>query len=393
MKRALIALTLAAALAPPALAQPAKLPANVPSMLLWTPEQQVKWYRAIETVYPVATVAKGDHVKPLPKAAREIAPAVVLNGKTLTLADYMAAYRVSGVLVLHDGQIVLERYGLGRQPDDRWTSMSVAKSVTSLLAGAAIQDGKLALTDPVERHIPELKGSAYEGVTVRQLLMMSSGVRWVETYTDPKSDIQTMGRLAATDDNAVIDYLKTLPRVHPPGSTFHYNTAETHLAGFLIARAVGKPLSAYLSEKIWAPYGMERDAVWMIDAKGRETAGCCLSMTLRDYARLGQFTLDNGVANNTQVLPPTWIAESTRVQIPNGQPAPNGYGYFWWIGPRAYEASGINGQSILVYPKDHIVIAINSAWPHPDAPELFAALGKFQGAVHDAVMADAAPRP
>jgi CubicO group peptidase (beta-lactamase class C family) len=263
--------------------------------------------------------------------------------------------------------------------------MSVAKSVTSLLAGAAIQDGKLKLTDPVERFVPELKGSGYDGVTVRQLLMMASGVRWNEAYEDPNSDLASMAR--STDKDPLLKTLASLPRARPPGSAFHYNTAETHLAGLVVSRAVGKPLADYLSEKIWKPYGMERDAVWMIDAQGREAAGCCLSATLRDFARIGQFALEGGVAGGKPVVPPGWIAESTRVQIPNGQPAPNGYGYFWWIGARAYEASGINGQSILVYPKERIVIVVNSAWPRPDAPELFRALQRFQGAVYDAVTA------
>ena len=386
LRAAAAALAMAVA-AWPAWAQPPKEP--VPSMLVWTPEQQAKWYKAIETVYPVHTVPRGPKVHPLPSAGRTIAPVVTLNGKAMSLDDYMAAYQVSGVLVLHDGKIVLERYGLGRTAADRWTSMSVAKSVTSLLVGAAIQDGKLRLDDTVERFVPELKGSAYDGVTVRQLLMMSSGAKWVETYDDPNSDLAKMARLQATDPDAIPHYLATLPRERPPGSAFHYNTAETHLAGFVLARAVGKPLATYLSEKIWRPYGMERDAIWMIDGQGREAAGCCISMTLRDYARVGQFALDGGVADGQHVVPPDWIAESTRVQIANGQPAPNGYGYFWWIGPRAFEASGINGQSILVYPKERIVIAVNSAWPQADTPELFAALGKFQAALHDAVMADA----
>lgn len=377
-----------ALLAAPALAQTTTPKTTAPSMLVWTPEQQVKWYPAIETVYPTRVIPRGPAVKALPPAGFTIAPTVTIDGRALSLEQYMAAYRVSGLIVLHDGRIVLERYGLGRKPTDRWTSMSVAKSVTSLLAGAAIQDGKLALTDPVERFLPELKGSAYEGVTVRQLLMMASGVKWVETYEDPNSDLAKMSRNAG-DPDAILHYLAKLPRENPPGAKFHYNTAETHLAGYVVSRAVGKPLATYLSEKIWQPYGMEQDGVWMIDGQGREAAGCCISMTLRDYARVGQFALDGGMAGGKPVVAPGWIAESTKVQIPNGQPAPNGYGYFWWIGARAYEASGINGQSILVYPKERIVIAVNSAWARPDQPADFAALGKFQGAVRDAVVAAA----
>jgi CubicO group peptidase (beta-lactamase class C family) len=302
-----------------------------------------------------------------------------------SIDQYMAAYKVSGVIVLKDGQIVLERYGLGRKPSERWVSQSVAKSITSLLAGAAIQDGKLALDHTVERHVPELKGSAYEGVTLRQLLTMSSGVKWVETYLDPNSDLARMGRLAHTDDDPLVKTLAGLPRAHPPGSTFHYNTAETHLAGLVISRAVGEPLSDYLSEKIWRPFGMEQDAIWMIDNKGREAAGCCISATLRDFARVGQFALENGWAGGKRVTPPGWIA--ARVQIRHERPLPTGYGYFWWLGARAYEASGIYGQSILVYPEERIVIAVNSAYPLPDPPELWAALQRFQGAVFEAATA------
>lgn len=374
---------LLAALAGPAASQPAQPDAG--SMLTWTQDQRERWFRAIETVYPVRTVRAGGQVRALTVAPQQIAPTWTAAGRSWTVDSYMAAYKVSGVIVLKDGRIVLERYGLGRTAADRWTSQSVAKSVTSLLAGAAIRDGKLRLDDTVARHVPELAGSAYADVSLRQLLTMSSGVRWNEAYLDPASDISRLAREQATDDEALVHVLATLPRAHPPGSTFNYNTGETHLAGLVVARAVGKPLSDYLSEKIWRPYGMEADAAWMIDGKGAELAGCCLSARLRDYARLGQFALENGWAAGHRVTPPGWIAESTRVQVRHERPLPTGYGYFWWIGGRSYEASGIHGQSIMVYPEERIVIAINSAYPSPDAPELWAGMQAFQAAVFQAV--------
>jgi CubicO group peptidase (beta-lactamase class C family) len=220
--------------------------------------------------------------------------------------------------------------------------------------------------------------------------MMSSGVRWNEDYSDPGSDLAKYYAKSAHEE-ALISYLSGLPRAHPPGSLFHYNTAETHLAGLVISRAAGSTLSDYLSEKIWKPYGMERDAYWATDPQGRELAGCCLYMTLADYARVGQFALDDGVIGGKAVTAPGWIAESTRVQIANDQPAPAGYGYFWWIGAHAFEASGIFGQSILVYPKERLVIVVNSAWPKPVGKEFFAALSQFQGAVRDAA-ASGAPK-
>jgi CubicO group peptidase (beta-lactamase class C family) len=333
--------------------------------------------------FPVRIVARGEAVRGLPMAARQIDPSYAWQGRTWTVDEYMQAYNVSGVMVLKDGEVILERYAQGRQPTDRWVSQSVAKSVTSLLAGAAVQDRKLRLTDRVERFVPELKGSAYEGVTVRQLLTMSSGVKWTEGYVGGESDLFKYYRAALTGD-AVTDFLKTLRREHPAGAQFHYNTAETHLAGLVISRAVGMPLAQYLSEKVWRPYGMERDAAWRVDLKGREFAGCCLLATLADFARIGQFVLEDGEVGGRRITPAGWIAESTRVQITHDRPLPAGYGYLWWIGAEAFEASGIYGQSILIYPKDRLVIVVNSQWAKADGKELFDALIAFQRAIRQA---------
>ncbi|MBV8971540.1 MAG: beta-lactamase family protein [Sphingomonadaceae bacterium] len=382
----LAAVTAALLLAVPAAADPA-LP-SASSMLTWTPEQQAIGYRSVERIFPHHVVKRGATVRPLP-AGTPIDPTLPVAGHTWTVEQWMQAYRVSGVIVLRDGKVLLERYGLGRRPDDTWTSFSVAKSVTALLAGAAIGDGKLRLDDPVVRFVPELAGSAYDGVTVGQLLTMSSGVAWTEDYTDPDSDNSRLSRAGFGSGDALIGALKALPRAHSPGTVWHYNTAETHLAGAVIARAVGMSLADYLSAKIWRPYGMEHDAAWIIDGQGREAAGCCLSMTLRDYARVGQFVLDGGRAGGKQVVPADYLAAATSVRIANDQPPPSGYGYFWWIGPRAFEASGIFGQSILVYPREQIVIAVNSAWPRPVGADLFAALHLFDGAAHDAAAPDA----
>ena len=383
--RARLALTLLTALLWSSMARAqAPLSPATPSILTWTPAQQRQWYPAIETVFETRKVAKGPAVHPLPKAATQIAPTFQLKGKTWSVDDYMTAWSVSGVLVLKDGKIVLERYGLGRKPADRWTSFSVAKSITSTLAGAAVQDGKLKLTDPVTAYLPELKGSAYDGVPVRDLMTMSSGVKWNEDYGDPKSDIAQAGVMLEPGVDPYISYVKRLGRAHPPGTTWHYNTSETNLMGIVVARAVGKPLAAYLSEKIWKPYGMERDAVWMVDRGGLELGGCCISMTLRDYGRFGQFVLDGGVAGGKPVVPAGWVAEATRVQIANGL---TGYGYFWWIGPEAFEAEGIFGQSILVYPKDRIVVVINSAWRRADDDSDWIAMQAFQKAARAAAKA------
>ena len=362
--------------------------APIAGILTWTPAQQASGYRDIEPIFRTHTIRRGTKVHPLPMAARRIDPTFSYQGKTWTVDDYMAAYRVSGLLVLKDGKIVLEKYGLGRKPTDRWTSFSVAKSLTSTLVGAAIQDGKIkSIDDPITAYIPDLKGSAYEGVTVRQMLMMSSGVKWNEDYIDPKSDVAQAGNSVTEPGvNPMVSYLRKLPRANPPGAKFNYNTGETDLVGVLVSKATGKTLAQYASEKIWQPYGMGRDAVWMTDPGGQERGGCCLSMTLRDYGRLGLFIAGDGKAGGKRITPPGYIAEATRREIDNGDPAPGGYGYFWWIFDNGgYSGLGIFGQSVTLFPAEHLIIVQNAAWPKATGKDLSAARAAMWQGVRAAV--------
>jgi CubicO group peptidase (beta-lactamase class C family) len=368
------------------------LPPGGAAILAWTPEQQLLGYRSMEKISPTRVVRRGIRVHALPLAARQIDPRWTWKGQQMDVGRYMTAMRTSGVIVLKDGRVVLERYGLGRSAKDRWTSFSVAKSVTSILIGAAIKDGAIkGLEAPVTAYIPELKGSAYEGVTVRQLLTMTSGVKWNEDYTDPKSDVAQAGFVGVEPGvDPIVSYMRRLPRADPPGAKFVYKTGETDLAGILLTNAVGKSMSAYLSDKLWRPYGMEQDAAWMEDLAGHERGGCCLSMTLRDYARIGQFMLDGGRAGAVQVLPEGWVADATRLQVtfPASDEPDRGYGYFWWIHDGAYAAEGIFGQEIFVFPKDRVVIAINSAWLKADDPNDWTAQAAFAEALRAAAVAD-----
>ena len=383
----LMALAVAGGLHGAALAQDPAPPSAGASILAWTPDQQRYGYRNMEKLTPVEVVPRGAQVRELPLAPRQIDPKWTWNGQAQTLDGYMTAMNTSGVVVLKDGQIVLERYGLDRKPNERWTSFSVAKSVTATLVGAAIKDGKIkSLDDVVTNYIPELKGGAYEGVTVRQLLTMTSGVKWNEDYTDLNSDVAKAGTTPGEPGmNPIVSYMRKLPREAEPGAKFVYKTGETDLAGILVSNAVGKPLSTYLSEKIWAPYGMEQDAIWVDDPAGHERGGCCMSMTARDYARLGQFMLEGGKVNGQDVLPAGWVADATRAHqsFPPGG-VETGYGYFWWIIPDGYAAEGIFGQQIFVYPAEKLVIAVNSAWPAASKDELWQAQMAFAQAVRQA---------
>lgn len=333
----------------------------------WSAEQQLAGYPVMHQLFAHRVVRRGEHVRELPLAPVQIEPRFEHGGREWSLDEFMAAHRASGVLALKDGEVVLERYGLGRSPQDRWISFSVAKSFTSTLVGAAIQDGAIeSLDSPVTRYVPELAGEAYDGVTVRHMLTMSSGVAWNEDYTDPNSDVsQAAGRMS---------YMARLGRIHAPGTVFNYNTGETDIVGVLLARAVGQPLVDYASEKVWKPFGMEQDATWLLNERGLERGGACMSMTLRDYGRVGLFVAGGGVAGGKQVLPEWWVDEATSVQIPNGAPAPGGYGYYWWIRPDgAYEAGGIFGQSITTYRDEGLIVVVNSAWPAPMGDHLSAA--------------------
>ena len=326
-------------------------------------DQQLKVYKAVGSYYTTHLVPRGKTIRPLPYAAKRVFPAVIWQGKTYTnAADLMTASRMSGLIVVKHGKVVFEGYALGRKSTDRWISFSVAKSFTSTLIGAAIKDGAItSLDDPVEKYVPQIKGGGYEGVKIRDLLKMSSGIKWNENYDDPNSDANLIrGWTGEPGMNTLVSYLRRLPREVAPGTRFHYATGDTDLAGVVLRNATQKTLSAYLSEKIWQPLGMERDATWLIDKDGQEKGGSSLSITLRDYARFGIFILGGAKINGKSIVPDWYLKEATSNQIGSGHP--EGYGYFWWMDPDGFSAKGVHGQLIRVDPKRDMVMVVNSAW-------------------------------
>lgn len=346
-------------------------------VLFWSQSQRDANFPHMERLFPGHVVKAGGKVRALPAGKPLPVPAAEVDA-------YIAANNVAGLIVLQDGKVRLERYARGYSAEGRWTSFSVAKSFTSTLVGAAIRDGYIqSLEDPVTRYIPDLAGSGYDGVTVRQLLTMTSGVRWNEDYTDPKSDVARMFlEPVPAGRDPTVWYMKNLPRESAPGTKWVYKTGETNLIGVLVRRATGTPLSTYLSEKIWKPWGMERDAFWMVDPAGHAVSGCCLSVSLRDYARMGMFALAGGRG----VVPAGWFADATRPHAETGEPG-HGYGYQWWTYPEGrFGAVGIFGQVIRVDPKTRTVIAMSSAWPKATDR----ALGKAREAFLDRLLAAAA---
>ena len=332
-------------------------------ILFWSDEQRSANFRRMEDIFP-GTTAKAS---PKPLALPKGAPLAIEDA---AVTAFMQAQQVAGLMVIKDGKIVLERYGLGLKPTDRWTSFSVAKSFTSTLVGAAIRDGKIgSLQDPVTAYIPELVGSGYDGVTIEQLLSMTSGVAWNEDYTDPQSDVVKMLSIPVeAGQDPVTAYMKTLKREYAPGTHWEYKTGETNLIGTLVSRATGERLSDYAKRKIVDPAGFAGDLFWMVDSATNNIGGCCLSLRLSDYARMGLFAMDGGKGQ----VPDGWFAAAGSSQADTGI-AGLGYGYQWWVYPGGnYGAQGIFGQAITIFPEQNVVIAAVSNWPVASSRKLTA---------------------
>ena len=242
--------------------------ATVPTnkdLLFWSQPQRDAAFRALDRI---SLLAKW-HDIPAGGTPSALPPGPPLK-LALDVDAYMAGQRSAALIVLHDGKLRLERYGLDFDANGRWTSFSVAKSITSTLVGAALKDGFIkSMDDKVSDYIPEMKGSAYDDVSIRQLLTMTSGVKWNEDYADPKSDVAQFNNHKPEEGvDALVSYMRKLPREVPPGTRWLYSTGETNLVGILVNRATKKPLADYLSEKIWKPAGMEQKATWILSKTG-----------------------------------------------------------------------------------------------------------------------------
>ncbi|MCB2167062.1 MAG: beta-lactamase family protein [Deltaproteobacteria bacterium] len=329
-------------------------------VLFWSIPQRDAAFRTLDRI-PILSKSRvipgGKNIYPLPKGAPIEVDADV--------DSYMMNQRTAALVIVHEGNVRLEKYGLDFSPGRRWTSFSVAKSFTSTLVGAAIQDGYIeSIDDNVSDYIPDLRGSTYDDVTIKQLLTMTSGVKWNEDYGDPKSDVAMFNAHKAEPGvDVTVSYMRKLKRETSPGTQWVYKTGETNLVGVLVSSATGKNLSDYLSEKIWQPFGMEQDASWLLGSTGHEISGCCIQASTRDFARFGLFMLGGGIADGNPVLPSGWIVEATMKQVDTTRPG-YGYGYQWWIwDDGSYMARGIFGQGIFIDPKRELIIASNSNWP------------------------------
>ncbi|MRD47972.1 serine hydrolase [Caenimonas koreensis DSM 17982] len=328
-------------------------------LLFWNQAQRDAAFRALDRL-PILAKA---HVVPAGSTPSPLPPGASLK-LPVDIDAYMAGQRSAALIIVQGGKVRLERYGLGFDAAGRWTSFSVAKSFTSTLVGAALRDGFIrSMDDKVSQYIPQMKGSAYDDVSIRQLLTMTSGVQWNEDYADPNSDVARFNNHKPEAGlDALVDYMRRLPRAAPAGTRWHYSTGETNLVGVLLVNATGKPLAQYLSEKIWIPAGMEQQATWLLSKSGKEISGCCLQAAARDYARMGLFVLGGAKVNGQAIVPDGWLADATTRRTPIDVPG-RGYGYQWWTyDDGSFAARGIFGQGIFIDPQRQLVIASNADW-------------------------------
>ncbi|MBK52180.1 MAG: serine hydrolase, partial [Gammaproteobacteria bacterium] len=299
-------------------------------------DEQIVRFRNWERFNPVRKIRSGDYTLEIPNKNFDWSDfSYEVEGERFSLEDYMVKNHAGGLLVIKNGEVLLERYGFGNDEETLWISFSVSKSVTSMLLGAAIKEGYIgSVDDPVSDYLPRLRGTSYDAVQISDLLQMASGVEWNEDYTDLNSDVATY------PSDRVIDiqrYLGTKPSVAPPGEQFNYSTAETDLVGAIVRSAIGNNLATYLENVMWQPFGMEFDANWGTHGNEGERGGCCMNITLRDYGRIGLFALREGqLPDGTRVLPDGWMAASTLPSSANPS-----YGFLWWLNnDETYRAQG-----------------------------------------------------
>ncbi len=345
--------------------------------LLWPPCLQSYGYRIVDQLFATRTVRPGPAPRALPRG-REREPRYACGDAARTVDSFMDLNNVAGLLVIQHGEVVLERYGLGLQPGDRWSTMSTVKSMTALLVGAALRDGAIASLDqPVVELLPQLAGSGYAGVSLRHLLTMSSGVMWSEDYGDRNSDVNRYSKsLADKVPGGVMQMLQRLPSAQPPGSVWQYNTGDTYLLGAALCAATRRTLADYLSEKIWQPCGMEFEAYYTLESEGgQEIAGSRAGMALRDLGRVAMLVLADGMAGTQRLLPEGWIDAITAraFDIPADFHTASrralgltGYGCSWWLrDDGAAVAMGHSGQRIFVDRQHQLAVVQLAAYPEP----------------------------
>lgn len=342
------------------------------AMKMFSGKEQVERFRAIEKYFPTREIMPNDNPFVIPTANSIDLPEVyTFNGKSYKTKDLIKETDITGLMVIKNDSILFENYYQGNKPTDHTIGWSVTKSFVSALVGIAIEEGHInSIQDSAYQYVPELKGSAYENITIKNLLQMSSGVSWNEDYSDNDSDINRFGRTLALG-RSFESFVKTLKYDKPQGTFNRYNSSDTQVLGMIISGATGTTVSDYLEKKIWKPLGMEQKGYWVIDNQGNEFTAAGLSASLVDYAKFGLLFLHNGKLNDKQLISEEWVKKSITPDAPHLLPGLNdnsnndfGYGFQWWVfegDEGEYAAMGIYNQLIYINPKHNIIIVKSAA--------------------------------
>jgi CubicO group peptidase (beta-lactamase class C family) len=337
---------------------------------LFDQDRIVENFRSADQLGAISIMTASSAPRPYAKgAAIRLPEDFVFGGEALNSEQFLIDSWTTGLLVIQRDKIVYENYSLGNSESTRTISWSMAKSFVSAMIGIAVDEGRIAsIEQTVDTYAPELKGSGYEGVRIKDVLQMSSGIAFNEDYADFNSDINRWGRgfaLGSPQD----DFAASLTREREPGSLNHYVSIDTHVLSMVLSRATGQSVTDYMQEKLYQPLGMEYDGYWIVDGDGKEMALGGLNLTLRDFAKLGSLYLRAGAVDVKQIVPAEWVKVSTAADAPHIQPEQDdfGYGYQWWL-PLSedgeFMAMGVYGQYIYVNPTNNTVIVKVSANPH-----------------------------
>lgn len=342
---------------------------------LFSGRRQTETFGRLAEIFPVTTMRASPRPRPFPRGKPLALPQhYEHDGTTRSTLDFLTGTDTVALLVIEDGRMRFEQYWLTGSPTTQWTSMSVAKSFTSALVGIAQAEGLIGSVDEdIAAYLPELRGSAYDGARIRDVLQMSSGARWNEDYSDPESDMNRF--IAVFAHGGSFDSLPpTMQRQRAPGTFNQYNSIDTHVLGMLVKRVTGQPIRDYMEEKLWHPLGMEDDGHWLVDSDGMEMAFGGLQATARDFAKLGELYRNGGVWDGRRILPRAWIEASVTPDAPHLVPGKRdnsdsafGYGYQFWL-PDGHEgefsAIGVYNQFVYVNPARRLVIVKLSASPN-----------------------------
>jgi CubicO group peptidase (beta-lactamase class C family) len=358
----------------------------------WEGEVRIENFRSWDEIFPAAVVHRSGEAFHFKEKAADLHVEFEYAGKKKTLDRFLDETTTTNFLVVKDDTIVYEKYFRGNTKDSKATSMSVSKSFTSALVGLCVADGVIQnVDDPITKYVDFLKGSGYDGVPIKHILQMSSGIKFSEKYDDPTSDImQMVGAVAG--GKSIKDYAKELTSAKPSGQSFNYASIDTGILGFLIEAVTHKSPAQLLEERLWGPMGMESDACWNTDNAGNVLTFMGLNVTARDYAKFGRLYLNKGNWNGKQLISAQWVAESVK---PDKEYltlkdfySPGwdiGYQYQWWVpagNEGEFTAIGVWGQYVYVNPAQKLIIVKNSVDPgfdprDPETIAAFRAIGKY----------------